>query len=129
MTDNDWSIETQEKAIKLLPIELGYLSCELGMYIDISPEELPGNRVDYTLELSNVFHRLGRAGAIAEAAKNDGAVYTINQIISSLKTLLNNINYAGALADLSIAHGNLVSLLADLKNRQHIMVDMGELKE
>ena len=130
MTDSAWPTECREKADTLLPEQLIYLSCELGMYIDLAPIEAIDGRVQYDMELSSLFHRLGCCEILAEIAEYNTILSTINQITVTLRTLLNSINYEGAMNDLRKVHAQFIGELADLKNRnQRRRISMGNYKE
>ena len=126
MTDSTWPGESQTKAETLLPEELIYLSCELGMYIDLKPI----NFNEYQPVIAGLFHRIGRCQIYAEVAGIDTIVTAVNQICATLHTLLNSINYEGAMADLRKVHTHFIAELADLKNKeQHGLISMGNYIE
>ena len=131
MTDNVWPMKCRDKADGLLEEELIYLSCELGMYIDLAPEEAPDGKVQYEAQLSGIFLRLGRCQIYAEITEYTALLTVINQIIASLCTLLNNINYKGAMDDVRDAHAQFIGELAVIKNKaQHAaFTSMGDYKE
>ena len=129
MTDSAWPVECQTKANELISTDLIYLSCELGMYIDLAPVEAIDGRVQYQIELSGLFHRLGRCQIYAEVSGNDNILNIINQIIATLRTLLDNINYRGVMGDLRKVHAQFIGELADLKNREQHTISMGNYRD
>ena len=90
--DTTWPKESRELAENILPTELKRLLMQLDLYMLLSPYN-PDQRVTYTVEMSNIFHNIGRCEVIAKVADN---IYVLNhiQLVSDLVTkLLNHLDY------------------------------------
>jgi hypothetical protein len=87
-----WPEASRELAESLLSNELKRLLMKLDIYMLLIPYE-PDQRVPYTVELSDIFHDVGRCGIIAEVA---GSIYInncVNNVGDLLTDLLNHIDY------------------------------------
>ena len=93
MTDNiTWPEASRELASNILSAELKRLLMKLDIYILLIPYE-PQQRVQYTVELSDIFHDVGRCGIIAEVADSIYVSNCVNDVGELLTNLLNHIDY------------------------------------
>lgn len=87
-----WPEDSRELASNILSTELKRLLMKLDIYILLIPYE-PDERVQYTVELSDIFHNVGRCGMIAEVADSIYITNCVNNVGELLTNLLNHIDY------------------------------------
>ena len=87
-----WPEDSQEIAKNILSTELKRLLMKLDIYMLLVPHD-SDNRVTYTVELSDIFHDVGRCEIIAEVAGNIYVYNMVCNVAGFLTDLLNHINY------------------------------------